>query len=118
MYFSIAKIISKFAVSKPVTRLYPFEKREPYKNTRGSVAIDINTCIFCSLCQKKCPTNAISVNKTEKNWSIDRLKCIQCSACVDICPKKCLIMKNEYSPSVVTKTIDSFNQDIKSEIKE
>lgn len=116
MYLSITRIITKFAVSRPATRLYPFVKRVPYKNTRGSIAIDISTCIFCSICQKKCPSLAIKVSKPEKNWSIDRLKCIQCGACVDVCPKKCLRMENMYSAPVAHKSVDLFKQEPKTQV--
>jgi ech hydrogenase subunit F len=103
---SIAKVVMRSALSRPATRLYPFEKRPFYKNTRGSISIDISKCIFCSICQKKCPTDAIVVKKDEKSWQINRLRCITCNACVDACPKKCLNMDAMYSPGVVIKGAD------------
>jgi ech hydrogenase subunit F len=114
-YLSIVNTVLRSAVSKPATRLYPFVKRAPYKNTRGSISIDINACIFCGLCQRKCPSQAIEVTKTDKAWQIDRLRCIQCGACVDACPKKCLTMENAYSPSVTKKGVDIFKQDAKAQ---
>jgi formate hydrogenlyase subunit 6/NADH:ubiquinone oxidoreductase subunit I len=113
MFLTITKIISKFAFSKPATRLYPFVKRQPYKNTRGQIKIDVNTCTFCTLCQKKCPTFAIVVNRAEKVWTIDRLKCIQCAACVDACPKDCLTMGNQYAAAMTQKSIEVFRPEAK-----
>jgi ech hydrogenase subunit F len=110
-HLTFSKIIARSALSRFATRLYPFEKREPYKNTRGHIAIDTALCIFCSLCQKKCPTHAITVKKPEKLWDIDRMKCIQCGACVDICPKKCLVMEQTYSPASAVKEVESFHQE-------
>jgi ech hydrogenase subunit F len=101
-----AKVIARSAVSRPATRLYPFEKRPFFKNTRGSVSIEIDRCIFCGICEKKCPTDAIKVTKASKDWEINRLRCISCNACVEACPKKCLAMENMYSPAVVTKGAD------------
>ena len=91
---SIGKVIARWVLSRPATRLYPFEKRSFYKNTRGSIAIEIDKCIFCGICQKKCPTQAIIVTKAAKDWQINRLRCITCNACVEACPKDCLTMKN------------------------
>jgi ech hydrogenase subunit F len=105
-YMSIAKVVLRSVLSRPATRLYPFEKRTSYKNTRGSISIEIDKCIFCGICQKKCPTDAIIVTKVSKDWQINRLRCIACSACVEACPKKCLIMENMYSPAVVVKGAD------------
>ena len=43
-------------------------------------------CIGCSLCVKKCPQEAITV---ENNLaSIDYSKCLGCGACVEACPRK------------------------------
>ena len=56
----------------------------------GNVEVDIDTCVLCGLCAKKCPVNAIEVDRANKTWSINRDECIQCGACVSGCPKKCL----------------------------
>jgi formate hydrogenlyase subunit 6/NADH:ubiquinone oxidoreductase subunit I len=101
-------VVLRNLFSKPATRLYPFVKRTPYKNTRGSVGIDINSCIYCGICQKKCPTDAIVVAKADRLWQIDRMRCIACSACVDACPKKCLTMDGAYAPSATAKNADRF----------
>ena len=105
------KVVMGWAFSKPATRLYPFVKREPFVGTRGAVAIEIQKCSMCTLCQKKCPTAAIVVKRQEKIWEIDRLRCISCGACVDACPKDCLSLVTSYSPSVTVRGIDSFVQE-------
>ena len=102
--FDMLSSILKNLTSKPATRLYPFEKREPYKDTRGKIDIDIDTCIFCGICSKKCPSDAIVVNKLEKSWEIDPFKCIMCSACCDVCPKKSLTTMEEYSQAAYKKS--------------
>jgi ech hydrogenase subunit F len=117
-HLTIGKVIARSALSKYATRLYPFEKREPFAITRGHIAIDINACIFCSLCQKKCPTHAIAVDKAQKTWSIDRMKCIQCGACVEACPKKCLTMEHAYSPAAPTKEIETMKMESKAPMGE
>ena len=70
--------------------------------------IDIDTCILCGLCSRKCPTGAITVNRAEKTWRIEAFDCIQCGCCVETCPKKCLTMKNAYTRPGAEKTSDTF----------
>jgi formate hydrogenlyase subunit 6/NADH:ubiquinone oxidoreductase subunit I len=113
MYFSIGALILKWVGKKPSTRLFPFEKREAFAGSRGHIEIDINTCTFCTLCQKKCPTGAITVKRAEKIWEIDRLKCIVCGACVDACPKDCIVMKTNYSAAQVVHSIESHTPSVK-----
>jgi formate hydrogenlyase subunit 6/NADH:ubiquinone oxidoreductase subunit I len=116
---SFGKVISRSVLSRPATRLYPFEKRPFYKATRGAVGIDVEKCIMCSICQKRCPTDAITVTKANKDWQINRLRCISCGACVDACPKKCLWLENAYSPAVVLKgPDDKFHQADKPKTEE
>ena len=106
--FSFSNTILKSLFSKPATRMYPFTKREDYVGTRGSIEIEIRDCIFCAICQRKCPTQAIVVNKAESKWEIDRLRCISCRECVNVCPKKCLSQNTKYSPATVNRDKDSF----------
>lgn len=83
--------------AKPATRLYPFVKREAPAGTRGRLEIDPDTCIYCGICSKRCPADAIAVTKTPaKTWTLDNYRCIVCGYCVEVCPKKCLAMNREY----------------------
>lgn len=107
-FFSIFKIILRSLFKKPVTVKYPFEKKVFFKNTRGHVAVNIDQCIFCGICQKKCPTGAITVSKEEKKWTVNRLKCIACSSCQENCPKKCIVMNNSYTQPTRGKKEDSY----------
>jgi len=103
MFDMITNILTNL-VSKPATRRYPFEKREHYRDTRGRVgSIDIDSCIFCGICGKKCPSDAISVSKAKKTWEIDPFKCVVCGVCAEVCPKKCIFMNEEYSAPVYKK---------------
>ncbi len=104
------KIVLKNLFSKPATRAYPAVRRIYPQRTRGHVDIDLETCIFCGMCQRKCPTGAILVDRNEKKWSIERFSCIQCSSCVDNCPKKCLTMGNAYTEPAAEKTVDVFKK--------
>ncbi len=107
MYFS--KNAIKNLTHKPATLMYPNKKRAFFERTRGHVEIRIADCIFCGICQKRCPSNAIRVERAGKLWQIERMNCIQCGACVDNCPKKCLGMKNDYTAPDMAKKTDAYS---------
>lgn len=97
-YFTYAGKSIKNLFSKPSTALYPIQKRKFFDITRGHILLNADTCIFCGICAKKCPTDAIKTARKEKSWEIERLKCISCGCCVDACPKNSLSMTNNYQP--------------------
>ncbi len=94
--------------SKPATYGYPFVKKEYKERYRGKITIDIDDCLFCGLCSRKCPSGAITVDRNARTWSIERMGCVQCANCVEACPKKCLHTENEYTTPDYTKTVDTF----------
>jgi len=104
----MAKTVIKSLFKKPATVKYPFGPKILPKGARGSISIDIAKCIFCGMCQRKCPTAALIVNKEEKTWNIARLRCITCGYCVEICPKKCLQMNNQYTEPMLTRREDLY----------
>lgn len=107
---SFTGVVLKNLFSKPVTRMYPQKPREYPERTRGHVINHIEACIFCGICQRKCPTNAIEVDRTNKTWKIERFNCVQCACCVHNCPKKCLAMQKEYTKPEREKTEDMIRQ--------
>ncbi len=58
----------------------------------GKPVNDPSKCVYCSLCAKKCPMGALTVDRAAKTWTLDADKCIACGTCMDACPKKCIIM--------------------------
>ena len=107
-----SKTALKNLFSKPATSKYPFESREYPERSRGHVEIDIDNCIMCGICSRKCMSGAITVDRNNKTWSIERMGCVQCSACVNACPKKCLTMAAGYTEPSTEKTVDTYNQPI------
>lgn len=105
---SITKTLLKSLFHGPYTVKYPIEKKETFKCTRGKVDINITECICCGICERRCPTGAIKVEKDKRKWTIERLKCIQCSYCVEVCPKKCLSMNNQYTAPSFDKVRDEY----------
>ena len=107
---NFTKTVMKNLFSKPATNPYPQVARIYPERTRGHICIDIDTCIFCGLCSRNCPSNAIRVDRAGKDWSIERFGCVQCGYCIEVCPKKCLTMAQSYTQPAATKTVDSYRQ--------
>ena len=104
------KTALKNLISKPATSDYPIKKKEYPERSRGHIEIDIESCIMCSLCQRKCPSGAITVDRKSKTWSIERMGCVQCGLCANSCPKSCLKIVPAYSEPSAVKTVDTFKQ--------
>lgn len=97
--------------NKPVTYLYP-DKPLPVKEvSRGMLSLDIQACIGCELCQRICPSNAITMQKVDPNAAhfksnarneapaVDFAKCIFCGLCMQICPTNALHHTHKYDIS-------------------
>ena len=110
MDFSITALKNLF--SKPATSQYPAVPKEYPEKSRGHVEIDIDSCIMCGICSRKCMSGAIKVDRATKTWSIERMGCVQCQACVNACPKKCLTMAKGYTEPSAEKTVDTYSQPI------
>jgi len=106
----IGKMILRSLFKKPATLMYPVIPRQWTERTRGRIEIDIDNCIFCGICSRKCPTDAITVDRDKKSWTISRMGCIQCSCCVEVCPKKCLVNEAGYTTPDLHKIVDTFTK--------
>jgi formate hydrogenlyase subunit 6/NADH:ubiquinone oxidoreductase subunit I len=100
------KTVLKAGFSKPATRRYPFEKREPIKDSRGALSYDKTNCTYCMICEKKCPTNAITVDRPGRVWTLNRFRCISCNACCEACPQDCLVLKAEHNTVRLTNELE------------
>ena len=91
---------------KPETCLYPAEKKEAPAGLRGHIVIDESKCILCGICQKACPTGAITVDRKGRIWAIEPFRCILCDSCVRACPKQALATSPELK-EIATGKYDS-----------
>lgn len=108
--FKLGKMTLRSLFGKPETVRYPFEEPEHPATLRGKVAFSAENCIYCGICEKRCPTGAISVNKKDGTWSIDHFKCIQCDTCVRECPKGCLSMDPVLVHPSTVKEVEIFKK--------
>lgn len=100
---AMTKLSLKSLFKAPATVAYPAIPREYFPGTRGRILIEPSTCNLCVICDVRCPTKAIKVDRKGQTWTIDRLRCIQCGACIEACPRKCLTNENRYSDPVTAK---------------
>ena len=109
VFLKMANTVLKSLFRRPYTVKYPFGPRVYHGEiTRGHIRIDIKECIYCGNCQRKCPTDALVVNKEEKSWTIDRMRCVTCNYCVETCPKKCLYMEKDYMEPMTARKMEVY----------
>lgn len=58
----------------------------------GKPVSDPEKCVYCGLCARKCPAEAITVDRASKTWKLDGDKCLACGNCAAVCPKKCVVI--------------------------
>ena len=80
--------------SETFTRPAPSASPDAVPKAVGKLVNDTSKCVFCTLCAKKCPQEAIAVDRAAKTWTLEEEKCVACGICVSNCPKKCLQMKS------------------------
>jgi len=107
-YFEMTGLVLRWALTKPPTTRYPFEPRRAIGGSRGRLTFDKGSCVYCTVCAKRCPTGALVVNRAQKKWTIDRLLCITCGYCVEVCPKKSLELVTTHETPVTTKDREAF----------
>ncbi|MCL2479049.1 MAG: 4Fe-4S binding protein [Treponema sp.] len=104
----MVKTILGSLLHKEATQAYPYKPMPKAPLVRGQISIDIDVCIFCGICSKKCPTHALAVDRNARSWEIKRFECIICGEYTSVCPKKCLHMLQELTLSSSEKISDKF----------
>ncbi len=87
-------------LKRPVTEMYPFERREAPQHLRGKLVWKPEGCTGCGLCTKDCPSNAIELITIDKKakrfvlrYHVDR--CTFCAQCAQNCRFNCIEMQND-----------------------
>ena len=96
-------VSGSFIKAAPKKKAAPAAKSESCQSGAGAVPAvkprddgkpvnDQSRCVYCTLCAKKCPAEALTVDRTAKTWTLDEDKCVSCGTCAQVCPKNCIIM--------------------------
>lgn len=67
--------------------------------------VDIEKCISCGACARKCPTGAIFLpfaQAVPQAYMIDMSKCKNCGACVEVCPRDAINLDAKEKTSLVS----------------
>ncbi|TFG21319.1 MAG: 4Fe-4S dicluster domain-containing protein [Promethearchaeota archaeon] len=72
--------------------------------------VNIDLCIGCGLCEKKCNVNAITVK--DKKAIVNLTRCIGCGICVVSCKQEAIELVPVKDPKEIPKTYDDFYESI------
>lgn len=107
---NMLKLVMKNLFTKPATRLYPVAKENTFDRTRGRIFFDQTDCIYCSICARKCPADAIKVDRATNTWELDTFRCVICSECVNVCPKKSITMNSRRRSCTSNQKVITFTR--------
>lgn len=89
----IAVLVAGYWIQRPFCRFLC-----PYSALLGLTSlisfrqrkIDGDKCSHCSVCARKCPTQAININNITNTHTVSVYDCIQCNRCSDSCKLKAI----------------------------
>jgi formate hydrogenlyase subunit 6/NADH:ubiquinone oxidoreductase subunit I len=92
--------ISRSLFKRPVTELYPFERRPTPERLRGQLTFEPSKCTGCKICVRDCPAAAIEivvVDKATKRFVMrfQTGRCTYCAQCVVSCNFDAIGMSHE-----------------------
>lgn len=98
-FYLLPNIISVF-FSKPETINYPKESSIYSTGFRGSVRINEQNCVGCSMCVLDCPASALELKKeSKKNFTLihNQDLCTYCGQCQQSCKFDAIYMDNLFN---------------------
>ncbi|MEI7671194.1 MAG: NADH-ubiquinone oxidoreductase-F iron-sulfur binding region domain-containing protein [Deltaproteobacteria bacterium] len=84
-------VLSTLRFFRDEYEVHIFENRCPAGTCKGlkTFSIDTSLCIGCTVCRKKCPSNAIIGERKQAHYILAD-NCIGCGACAESCPHKAI----------------------------
>ena len=64
----------------------------PQPRDDGKPVQDPSKCVYCTLCARNCPMEALTVDRKAKTWELNEDACIGCGTCASACPKDAIIL--------------------------
>ena len=84
----VVKVVDEFDIPKKAPKApKKDDAAAPVSSPDDGDLTCADSCVFCGLCAKACPADAIEVDRKEKLWKVDVESCVKCGACIDKCPK-------------------------------
>ena len=82
------------AAAAPAAAEAPKAEAAPAVQPRGDgkPAQDPSKCVYCTICARKCPGEALTVDRAAKTWTLDEDKCVMCGTGADVCPKNAIVI--------------------------
>lgn len=99
-------------VSGLVTTNYPRSPADIPGGNRGRIEWDMTSCILCGLCEKRCPTLAVTVDKKAETVKLLVFRCISCGVCAEICPKDAIRVCQECSSPSYGKEVRTYVKEV------
>ena len=86
----VVKVVDSYDIPKKAPKKADDSKAAAAGSPDDGDLTCADSCVFCGLCAKACPADAIEVDRKAKSWKVDTDECIKCGACIDKCPKDSL----------------------------
>lgn len=91
--------VLRHVLRRPATTAYPAVPAVSPPEFRGKIRFSGAKCTGCKLCEKDCPSHAVTIQKVgdkryEAVFQLDR--CIYCGQCVDSCNRGSLLVTAEF----------------------
>ncbi len=93
---------AKALSGKRFTVEYPEEREHLPDSYRGTLRLDMETCISCRACAIICPNKTIDMVDTDTKRGkkvmpqVNLERCLFCGLCEEVCPPKCLTLTKSY----------------------
>ncbi len=112
---AMLSIVLRNLITGPVTTRYPEGPADIPEGNRGRVDWNMEACTLCGLCQKRCPTLALKVDKKAGTITLEVFRCIACGVCVDACPQEAIGMIAETSRPGYFKDVRIYQKEVTEE---
>lgn len=98
-------ITASYLFQAPATLQYPRVECRPASGFRGRLAFSEEKCTVCTLCEKACPLDCISVagvklegrkGRAPIRFDLKEAACMYCGLCVESCTTGALLFTEEF----------------------